>query len=89
MSKLCSDAGLKIVEKGQFFSTLEEEEGPDEMKNPCREFSLLRSEEASHENRPSLGCEGLPSARTLRYRNYDRIFISRQHSFLGSNCEWH
>ena len=48
LSKLCSDTGLKIVEKGQFFITLdEEEEGPDEMKNLCREYTLLRSEEAS------------------------------------------
>ena len=44
---MCSDAGLKIVEKGQFFVTLQEEEGPDEMKNPCREYTLPRSEEAS------------------------------------------
>ena len=47
LSKLCSDAGLKIVEKGQIFITLEEGEGPDEMKNLCREFSLPRSDEAS------------------------------------------
>ena len=47
LSKLCSDAGLKIVEKGQFFITLDEEGGPDEMKNLCRECTLPRSEEAS------------------------------------------
>ena len=35
LSKLCSGAGLKIVEKGQFFITVEEEEGPDDMMNPC------------------------------------------------------
>ena len=46
LSKLRCDAGLKIVEKGQFFITLEEE-GPDEMKNLCREYTLPRSEEAS------------------------------------------
>ena len=46
LSELCSDAGLKIVEKGQFFITLEEE-GPDEMKNLCRENTTPRSEEAS------------------------------------------
>ena len=27
LSKLCSDAGLKIVEKGQYFFTLDTEEG--------------------------------------------------------------
>ena len=46
LSKLCRDVGLKIVEKKQLFITIEEE-GPDEMKNLCREFSLLRSEKAS------------------------------------------
>ena len=35
--KLCSDTGLKIVQKGQFFITLDEGEGPDKMKNLCRE----------------------------------------------------
>ena len=72
-SKLCCDAGVKIVEKGQFFITLDEEERPNEMKNLCREFSLPRNDEAfrvrgldsrKHENRPSLGCEGLPSSNT-------------------------
>ena len=48
LSKLCCDAGLKIVEQGQFFITLEEEEeGPNEMKNLCREYTLPRSEKAS------------------------------------------
>ena len=46
LSKLCSDACLKIVEKRQFFITLEEE-GPGEMKKLFREYALLRSEEAS------------------------------------------
>ena len=46
-SKLCSDAGLKIVEEGQFFITHDAEAGPNETKNLCREFSLIRSEEAS------------------------------------------
>ena len=43
--QLRSDAGLKIVEKGQFFIALDE--GPDEMKNLCREYTLPRSEEVS------------------------------------------
>ena len=76
LSKLCCDAGLKIVEKGQFFITLDEEEGPNEMKNRCRECTLPRSEKASrarrvknrkYENRPGLGCEGLSSSLTSRY----------------------
>ena len=35
LSKLCCDAGLKMVDKGQFFITLDEEEGPNEMTNLC------------------------------------------------------
>ena len=46
LSKLCSDVGLKIVEQGQFFVTFDEE-GQDEMKNLCRKYTFLRSEEAS------------------------------------------
>ena len=39
---------MKIVEKkGQFFIRLDEGEGPDEMKNLCREYTLPRNEEAS------------------------------------------
>ena len=96
LSKLCCDAGLKILEKGQFYITLDEEEGPDEMKNLCREYTLPRSEEASRvrgwilgntKNRPGLGCESLSSSKMLRFRNHDRISVSRQNSILGSNCE--
>ena len=48
MFKLCFNAGLsKIVGKGQFFITLSEEEGLDEMKNSCREYTFPRSEETS------------------------------------------
>ena len=46
LSKLRCDAGLKIVEKGQFFVTLDEEQG-HEMKNLCREYTLPRHEKAS------------------------------------------
>ena len=43
--KLCCDASLlKIVEQRQFCITPDEEEGPDEMKNLCRECTLPRSE---------------------------------------------
>ena len=42
LSKLYCDAGLKIVQEGQFFITLDEE-GPDEMKNLCRETHYLET----------------------------------------------
>ena len=93
LSKLCYDVGLKIVERGEIFITLAEEEGPVAMKNLCREYTLPRSEEASpservdpwkHEGRSSLGCKGLPSSRTLRFRNSGRISVPRQKKLLGS-----
>ena len=73
LTKLCSDAFyLKNIGRGQFFITLDKER-PDDMNTSCREYTLPRSEEASragvwirgkHEDRPSLGCEGLLSSRT-------------------------
>ena len=35
LSKLCSDAGLKLVETGQYFCTLDTEEG-QQMQHLCR-----------------------------------------------------
>ena len=35
------------MQKGQFFITLDEEEGPDEMNDSCREYRLPRSEPES------------------------------------------
>ena len=43
LSKLCSDAGLKLVERGQYFYTLETEEG-QEMQHLCREYTMPRNE---------------------------------------------
>ena len=47
LSKLCLDAGLKSVELGQFFITLDVEEGPDEMKTSCREKTRPRKEKGT------------------------------------------
>ena len=43
LSKLCSDAGLKLVEKGQYFYTLDTEEG-QQMQHLCREYTMPRNE---------------------------------------------
>ena len=43
LSKLCSDAGLKLVEQGQYFHTLDAEEG-QEMQQLCRECTMPRNE---------------------------------------------
>ena len=79
--------------KGQFFITLDEE-GPDEMKNLRREYTLLRNEKKASRVRgwvpgnTKIGPVLVWRSKTLRYRNRDRILASRQNSFLGSNCEW-
>ena len=47
LTKLCSNAGFsKNMGKGQFFITLDED-GPDDMKTSCREYTLTRNEETS------------------------------------------
>ena len=47
LTELCANAGFsKNCGKRPFFLTLDEE-GPDEMKTSCREYTLPRSEEAS------------------------------------------
>ena len=43
LSKLRSDAGLKFVEQGQYFYTLETKEG-QEMQHVCREYTMPRNE---------------------------------------------
>ena len=43
LSKLCSDAGLKPVEQGQYFKNLETEEG-QQMQHLCREYMMPRNE---------------------------------------------
>ena len=43
LSKLCPDAGLKPVERGQYFYTLDTE-GSNEMEHLCREYTMPRNE---------------------------------------------
>ena len=93
LTKLCSNAGFsKNIGKGQFFITLDEEEGLDEKKNIMsrvhiaskrRSIPSERVVSRKHENRRGLGCEGLLSSKSLRCRNHGRISVSRQKQFLG------
>ena len=47
LTKLCSGAGIaKTVEKGRYFSTLDDEER-DRLKGSCREYTLPRSDQSS------------------------------------------
>ena len=69
LTKLCSDAGfLKDNGKGQCFIALEEEEGPEDMQTIMSRVHITsrsgsipseRVDSWKHEDRPSLGCEGL------------------------------
>ena len=43
LSKLCSDAGFKLVERGPYFYSLETEEG-QQMQHVCREYTMPRNE---------------------------------------------
>ena len=63
LSKLCSDAGLKLVEIGQYFNTLDTEEGTrDATFMPRIHHASIREEDSServdsqeYENRSGLG----------------------------------
>ena len=46
LPKLCSDAGLKLVETGQYFYTLDTEEGL-QMQHLCREYTMPRNEKGT------------------------------------------
>ena len=46
LSKLCSDPGLKFVERGQYFCTLDTEEG-QVMQHLCREYTMPRNEKGT------------------------------------------
>ena len=43
LSKQCSDAGSKLVEQGQYFFSLDAEEG-QHMQHLCREYTMPRNE---------------------------------------------
>ena len=47
LSKPCSGAGLKLVVKGQYFYTLDTEEG-QQMQHLCREYTMPRNEKGIH-----------------------------------------
>ena len=90
LSKLCSDAGLKIVETGQHSFTLDTEER-NEMQHLCREHNAsMRKEDSSerlvsgeYENRSSLGHKSLSPWRSMQYWSSGRISVSRPDSLLG------
>ena len=46
LSKLCSDAGLKLVEQGQYYCTLDTEEG-QQMQHLCQEYTMRRNEKGT------------------------------------------
>ena len=68
LSKLCSDTGLKLVEQGQFFCTLDTQQG-QQMQHFCREYTMPRNHKKTrakgwilkNTNRPSLEQKSLLS----------------------------
>ena len=46
LSKLCSDAGLKLIEREQYFFSLVTEEG-QQMQHLCREYTMPRNEKGT------------------------------------------
>ena len=69
LSKICSNAGLKTVERGQYFITLDTE-GPSGMVHSCREYTLPRNDQRSR-------------ARELDSQEYE-IWPSLEHLRLSS-----
>ena len=97
LTKLCSNAVFsKNIGKGQFFFTLDEEEGLDEMKTSCREYTLPRSEEASRARGWFLGNTKIGAVLDVKVcfhqsRYGVEIMVESlfrdKNSFLGPNCE--
>ena len=81
LSKLCSDACLKLVETGQYFYTLDTEEG-QQMQHLCREYTMTRNESQEYENRSSLE-HSLLSRYSIQCWSSGSIFVSIQCRFLG------
>ena len=92
LSKLHSDAGLRIVEK--YFFTLDTEEG-DRMQHLCREYTMPRCEKKTRAKGWILKNTRIgPVLDITVCRQEDRYSIgflidsvSRPHSLLGSNRE--
>ena len=89
LSKRCSDAGLKLVEQGQYIYTLETEEG-QQMQHLCREYTLPRNEEETRvrgwiRSKTRIG----PVLNIEVCCHYDRCSIEVQVSSLfQDNREW-
>ena len=91
LSKLCSDAGLKLVEREQYFYTLETKEG-QQMQHLCREHTLPRNEKGTRVRGwirsntrigPVFDIKDLLSLWTIQYRSSSSISISRRYRFVG------
>ena len=91
LSKQCSGASLELVEQGQYFYTLETEEG-QQMQHLCREYTMPRSEKGDsykrrnsqeYDGQTSLEHKSLLSWRTIQFWNSSSISVSRPYRFLG------
>ena len=82
---------LKLVEIGQYFYTLDTEEGLH-MQHLCREYtdaskwkrdSCERMDSKEYENQPSLEHKSSLSRWSIQYRSSGPISVSRQYCLLG------
>ena len=94
LSKLCSDAGLRFVERGQYFYTLDTEER-GRMQHSCREYTMPRYEKKTRAKGWILKDTRIGPVLDIQVcRHEDRYSIdvlvesvSRPNSLLGSNRE--
>ena len=84
----------KNIGKGQFFITFDED-GPDDMKTSCREYTLPRNEEASRARGWIRGNTKIGPVLKVHFHQgrccvdiMIESFFSRTNSFLGSHREW-
>ena len=90
LSKPCSDAVLKLVERGQYICTLDTEEG-QEMQHLYREYTMPRNEKGTRfrgwllKNMRTGPVEhkSLSSWRPIHNWSPSQISVSRQNRFLG------
>ena len=96
LSKLCSDARSKLVEKGQYFYTLDTDEG-QEMQHLCREHTMPRNEKKTRVKGWILKNTRIGSVMDMKVCSHeDRhsievlipFLFQDQNRFLRQNREW-
>ena len=90
LSKLCSDAGLNTVERGQYFITLDTE-GPSGMVHKCREYTLPRNDPRTRARgsiRRSTKIGPVVNIHVCHHEDRCSIEIEVQSLFQGRTASW-